>query len=189
MFENWEREIADTGRPETPPSGEIALEDETPAPQFHDPTGLGMWIFHEKIARIRRYYNLVIKIESHYLGTVSGLREGRVLADPNAPSHPLPLSSPLPKVLVRYTSKRGTVEVEPMNVGCLGLTSRLQEKATHVVMRGEYVGLLVMHLKSDGFMARVVQLGMPNKCGFYIEKKALCVVERATASCVFFFFF
>ena len=90
-----------------------------------------MWIFHEKIAKIRKEYVLIMRIESHVLNSISGKREGRVLADPNAPSHPIPLTTP-PTVLVKYNlSNRGAsggrddnMRVEALDVGCLGLTPR-----------------------------------------------------------------
>ncbi|KLO13849.1 hypothetical protein SCHPADRAFT_344004 [Schizopora paradoxa] len=150
--------------------------DELPIPKFHDPGREGMWLFDERVAKHRRTFNLVVKIEYHRNTHVSGLREGRVLAEPNPLRHPLPTST-APTVRVQYSDDTQDGRVEDMHVAALRMTSRLRDKGVHLVVKGERIGMLVTHIKSDFTMARVYPLGQHRSAAFYMEKGSLCVVE------------
>ena len=136
-----------------------------------------MWLFHRAIAQHRVKYNLVVKIEAHRDTHVSGMREGRVLAEPNPRHHPVPTTI-LPDVLVKFTDGKQRERVEPIPVAALRPTSRLHNKGTHVIIKGELSGMLVTHVKSDGPLARVFAIGKPKSTAFYIEKNKLCIAEK-----------
>lgn len=94
--------------------------------------------------------------------------------------HPVPIAT-TPNVLVRFTDSKQQECIESMPVAALRQTSKLREKGTHVVVKGELVGTLVTHVKSDGPMARVYAVGKDRNSAFYIEKNKLCIAERKCA--------
>ncbi|KLO12127.1 hypothetical protein SCHPADRAFT_891021 [Schizopora paradoxa] len=162
-------------RGNTPPSslrGYEMYRNPEPSTAFHDPSGEGMWIFHEGVSRHRTKYNLVVKIESHREAAISGLREGRVLADPSPLVNPIRLTTPT-TVLVRVPDRRHRTRVESLHVASLRMTSKVKEKGLHVIVKGDKAGMLVVHLKSDGRMARVFEAGKHRSTAFYIEKQSL----------------
>lgn len=142
-----------------------------------------MWLFHAKVALLRKKYDFIMKIEAHRDCSISGIRIGRVLADQEALSHPIPITTP-PNVLVGFTVGRNGKQkerIESIHVSALGRKMHLQTKGTHVIIKGDMIGTLVTHLKSDGAYARVVVKGAVSALGFYIEKNHLCIVELSGA--------
>ena len=135
-----------------------------------------MWIFHPKIARIRRDYDLVVRIEVHSEVEVAGKREGRVLADKSAPSHPIPTSQPA-SVMVRFVDGKQAVRIEEMEVGALMPTIRLKHKGTHVIFKGNKIGTIVNHTRTERGVARVFAEGSRRLEAFSIDKSKLCIVE------------
>ncbi|KLO04073.1 hypothetical protein SCHPADRAFT_948004 [Schizopora paradoxa] len=167
---------ADNGRPTTPLS-HFPPEDELPL--FHDPSGPGMWIFHPKVARLRRKYDLLIKIDFHKDWTVSGKREGRILSDTSAPSHPIPIETPA-TVLVKFTDGKQVECIESLPVETLSPTSKLKVKGTHIIVKGDRIGTLVTHLRTERNSARVFADGQHRLETFSIEKHKLCIAEEST---------
>lgn len=136
-----------------------------------------MWLFSASVAKHRTQYNIVVKIESHKSSRVSGLREGRVMIDPSPMRHPIPYLTP-PTVTVMYTDSAQEVFVEQVHVSTLRTSPRLKEKALHLIVKGERAGTLVIHLKTDGPMARVHAVDKHKSTAFYIEKEKVCLLER-----------
>ncbi|KLO20424.1 hypothetical protein SCHPADRAFT_5924 [Schizopora paradoxa] len=159
------------------PSFGANIVDAYPTPTFHDPTAEGMWLFADVVAKHRTRYNIVVKIEYHADAHVSGLREGRVLSDPNPLQNPLPLST-RPNVDVLYMDVFQQRRVESMPVAALRPTSKMKEKGLHLIVKGERAGTLVIHLKSDGPMARVHAVCSHKSTAFHMEKSKMCIVER-----------
>ena len=139
-----------------------------------------MWIFHEAISRIRTHYNLVVKIEHHKDVLVSGRAEGRVVAEPNPMRHPIPLAVS-PNVPVSYINRdpnqRGQQVVESMPVAALGRTPNVKYKGTHVIIKGERIGTLVTHLRTEREYIRVFETGGSRAASFNVDKINLCIVE------------
>lgn len=136
-----------------------------------------MWLFADEVAKHRTKYNIVVQIGYHKNSRVSGLREGRVLSDPNPLKNPLPISTP-PNVNVLYMDSFQQRCIESMHVAALRPTSKMKEKGLHLIVKGERAGTLVVHLKSDGPMARVCAVGRHKSTAFHMEKSRMCVVER-----------
>lgn len=135
-----------------------------------------MWLFHEKVAQVRTKYSLLVKIETHRDANISGNREGLVLSETHPMSHPIRSTNPA-CVFVKIPNCRAKDRTELLPAASLRTTSRLKDKGMHVVIKGELAGTVVMHLKSDGVMARVYEVGKHRSTAFYIEKDKLCVAE------------
>lgn len=136
-----------------------------------------MWLFHPRVAYARRNHDIIVKILWHRESEISGRREGRVLADPAALSHPIPSNVPA-TVLVKFIDAKQRVRVEHMSVSFLAPTSKLRDKGLHIVVKGPRMGSLVQHLKTERGMARVFAEGVRMEA-FAIEKGKLCIVEEA----------
>lgn len=136
-----------------------------------------MWLFHPRVAYARRNHDIIVKIMWHRESDISGRREGRVLADPAALSHPVPSTVP-PTVLVKFVDAKQRVREEHMSVTSLAPTSKLRDKGLHIVVKGPRMGALVKHLKTERGMARVFAEGARLE-SFAIEKGKLCIVEEA----------
>lgn len=134
-----------------------------------------MWLFEPNIARLRKTCVFIVKIESHRDHNVSGQKEGRVLKDSDARSHPL-LKSAEVDVMVEYKDGKGQTRVEPMSAFNLK-AGRLRTGARLAIIRGDRVGEIVIHLKTDIEDARVYAEGTDKKKGFRIKKTHLCVIE------------
>lgn len=141
-----------------------------------DASGEGMWIFHPRVAKLRHKYDLMVKIESHPERDVSGRREGRVLADVEALAHPIP-STTLASVLVHFTDGKSEERKEFLPVSTLRPTAKLKDKGLHVVTKGEWIGTLVQHMRTERGRARVFPENGHRLEAFSIEKKKLCIVE------------
>ncbi len=140
---------------------------------FSDPTEEGMWIFDAKVAKLRKSNILVVKIESHPDSDVSGRREGKVLIDPNPPTHPL-LKYTLAQVKVAFT-RRKELRVESLLVKNLRVP-KPRVKARHVVIHGDRVGEVVVYIRSDGLNAQVHKEDASQDV-FYVAKSQICVIE------------
>lgn len=135
----------------------------------------GMWLFDNKIANLRKVHAFLVKIETHRDYDVAGRRVGKVLPDANAPSHPLRLSSSV-VVKVEYKNAKGDVVVEDIPATNLS-PGQLKSKARMAIIKGDRVGDIVMHVKTDGPDARVYPEGDSSKNGFRVPKSNLCVIE------------
>lgn len=142
-----------------------------------DPKGEGMWLFNPGIARVRKFYDLVIKIDSHKERDVSGRREGRVLAEPHPLAHPIPATIP-PSVSVKFTDGKRIERIELLPVKSLRTTAKLRDKGQHVIVEGERIGTLVNHIRTQNGLARVYAEGTHRLEAFLISKDKLCIVER-----------
>lgn len=136
-----------------------------------------MWLFHEKVAQVRTKYKFLVKIATHRDANISGIREGRVLTEMHPLSHPIRTTTPV-CVQVEISGSRRKHSTELIPASSLRTTSRLKDKGIHVIIKGELTGMVVMHIKSDGSMARVYEVGKHRSSAFYIEKEKLCVVEK-----------
>ncbi|KLO04790.1 hypothetical protein SCHPADRAFT_947439 [Schizopora paradoxa] len=161
----------------TPPRYEDEEPDDSQTSSVHDPSGVGMWLFHPRVAYVRRNHDIIVKILWHRESEISGRREGRVLSDPSALSHPIPSNVPA-TVLVKFIDAKQRVRVEHMSVSFLAPTSKLRDKGMHIVVKGPRMGSLVQHLKTERGMARVFAEGVRMEA-FAIEKGKLCIVEEA----------
>ncbi|KLO11350.1 hypothetical protein SCHPADRAFT_475005 [Schizopora paradoxa] len=177
MFNNWDKEVAEANRPKTPPRDIVSI-NETLSSQYHDPTETGMWIFHEKIAEVRKYYDLIVKFIALDKNIPRQPGDARVLADPNALQHPIPLSTPA-TVLVKFNVGEER-RLESIPVSCLGLPAMMRNKKDYVVIKGDIVGMLVTHVRSEGSVACVVPMGAAKAHSFKIEKSILCGIERSS---------
>ncbi len=141
-----------------------------------DPTREGMWLFDERIAQLRKKFSFIIKIDVHSNRDVSR-REGRVLVDADALSHPLFESTP-PDVFVEYTTAGGELQVEKLPVTSLRPTAKLRSGARLAVIKGEHIGKVVIHIKTDLDDARVYIEGTDKrKDAFRVSKIFLCIIE------------
>ena len=138
-----------------------------------------MWIFHKRIAHIRRDYDLLVRIDAHPDAIVSGCRDGRVLREEEPLCHPIPADS-IPTIPVTYSDgKVRPPQTDRLPASTLSPTSRLRTKGLHVIIEGERTGLLVTHVHSEGETARVYPAGQDRrKTSFSIEKSKLCIVEK-----------
>jgi len=133
-----------------------------------------MWLFDARVVQQRKTYNLVLKMAPR--GNDEG-REGRILADEGSLTHPIPKSIPA-NVLVKYKDHKHVEHIESLPVSSLKATSRLQNGGMLLIVKGDRTGELVIHIKTDGLMARVQAEGTNRKSAFYIEKSKLCIAER-----------
>ncbi len=191
----FDRTISDeqVPRSSTPPPGDDEMEDLASAPVFHgmlhcyatrtftlhllftDATQEGMWLFDARIASLRKTYSFIIKIELHRDLEVAGKHEGKVLADVDAPSHPLLESTP-PDVLVEYR-KNGEHLVEKMPVTSLR-PAKMRNGVRLAIIKGDRVGQDVIHAKTDLDSVRVYIEGTNRKKdGFYVPLSNLCIIE------------
>lgn len=143
--------------------------------------GEGMWIFHEGVSRLRTEYDLIVKIDAHNDRDVSGRREGRVLADQSPLTHPIPLTTP-PNVFVKFTDGKQVTRIESLPVNALRTTAKLRNKGQHVIVKGEQVGTLVTHLRTQNGLAKVYAEGTHRLEAFLIQKERLCIVEPKCTS-------
>ncbi len=101
-----------------------------------DPTGAGMWLFHPRIAELRKSNNFLVKILVHRDSEVADRREGLVLIDENPLTHPIPITTPA-NVSVRYEiGKKNEVRIESLAVSTLSVTLPTQYER-HAVIRGK----------------------------------------------------
>lgn len=137
-----------------------------------------MWIFDGAVSNIRKYYDLVVKIEAHSSSVISGKGEGRVLAEVDPLRHPIRKSVP-PSVPVKFIDRkrRGTPVIESLPVASLRPNLQLKDKGLHLIVKGERTGTLVTHIKTEGQRARVHEVNKPRHRAFWVEKRALCVLE------------
>lgn len=134
-----------------------------------------MWIFDKAIATLRKSYKFRVKIETHEKSDISGRHVCHVQKDEYPLTHPLPRLIP-PKVLVEYTA-RGVNCTESIDVRCLQ-TTRLVTKGKHAVIRGDRVGQIVIHKKTEAPLAQVYVEGTDrSKDAFRIDTSFLCVIE------------
>lgn len=134
-------------------------------------------MFNPGIAQIRRFYDLIIKIDAHNERDISGRREGRVLSDPNPLAHPIPTTIP-PNVPVKFTDGKHAERIELLHVNSLRPTMKLRDKGMHVIINGDQIGTLVNHIRTQNGLARVFAEGSHRLEAFLIEKGKLCIVER-----------
>ncbi len=134
-----------------------------------------MWLFDARIASLRKKYSFIVKIESHRDLEVAGQREGKVLVDADAPSHPLLESTPI-DVSVEYR-KNGEHRIEKMPVTSLR-PAKMRKGARLAIIKGDRVGQDVIHAKTDLDSVRVYIEGTNRKKdGFYVPMSQLCVIE------------
>lgn len=137
-----------------------------------------MWIFHPGVARLRKQYDLIVKIECHEERDVAGRREGRVLAETTPLSHPFPNTIP-PSVTVRFVDGKHVQRTELLPVRALRVTAKLRNKGMHVITKGDRIGTLVNHIRTSKGLARVVADGADRLEAFSIEKGKMCIVEKS----------
>lgn len=129
------------------------------------------------MARLRKTYDLIIKIDAHEERDVSGRREGRVLAEQTPLAHPIPDTVP-PSVSVKFVDGKQRERIEFLPVSTLRPTAKLRDKGTHVIVHGDQTGTLVNHVRTQRGMARVFAEGTHRLEAFSIEKGKLCIVEK-----------
>lgn len=122
-------------------------------------------------------YDLIVKINAHGDRDVSGRREGRILADKTPLSHPIPRTVP-PFVYVKFNDGKQAERVELMPVSALSITAKLKGKGTHIIVKGDLIGTIVNHIRTERGMARVFAEGTHRLEAFTIEKGKLCIVEK-----------
>lgn len=137
-----------------------------------------MWIFDVRVSQLRRSYEFIIKIDAHDERDVSGRREGRILPDAYPMSHPIPATVPA-NVLVKFTDGKQNERVESLPVSSLRTTAKLKDKGAHVIIKGDKIGTLVNHIRTQNGLARVVAEGSHRTDAFFIEKNKLCIVEKS----------
>lgn len=137
-----------------------------------------MWIFDKRVAQRRSTYMLAVKIFAHSDPDVSGRREGHILADEEPLSHPIPLSI-APQVRVRYRDRRKKECTEWMPVAALRTTSKLKTGCKLLVIKGDRIGQVLDHLKTEVPLARVCVEGAPRTGAFHIEIANICVIESS----------
>ncbi len=143
-----------------------------------DPTGTGMWLFHPRIAELRKSNNFLVKILVHRDSEVADRREGLVLIDENPLTHPIPITTPA-NVAVRYEiGKKNEVRVESLPVDTLGITLPTQ-KERHAVIRGKGVGDIVIYVKSAGPKKASVRKETERRGGFELAKADMCVLQNS----------
>ena len=108
-----------------------------------------MWLFHPRIAALRKTNYFFIKIEYHPDSEVSGRREGRILTVAEPPTSPLQSSVPA-NVIVEYDiKKKDETRIESLPVGSLAIT-RPKIKGRHAIISGPRTGDVVVYLRSEG---------------------------------------
>lgn len=135
-----------------------------------------MWLFDEQIAALRRTNDFFVKIEQHSDSEVAGRREGKVLSDPNAPTHPIPTSSPATVRVLFEIKKKNETRVEELPASSLAITTP-KVKRRHAVIRGDRKGEVVIYLKSDRDRAQVHEEHLRKNIS-YISKSDLCCIEK-----------
>lgn len=149
---------------------------DTNVKRFTDPKGVGMWIFDERVAHHRKSINLVVRIASHSDPDVSGRREGLVLSDDAPLVHPFPKTVPA-EVKVKYTNRRKKDITETMAVSTLLTSSRCKQGGMHLIINGDRMGELVIHVKTESGLAKVYLVGASRSDVFYVDVQDLCIVE------------
>lgn len=116
--------------------------------QHPDERGPMMWIFHPKVADLRRTHKIVVKIKSHVSQSSVG-RNADVCEMEAAPRHPLDPSKPA-TVEIEHSNNSQNVVREEVDVNSLTLPARLNSKGLNVVIDYDspYFGEIVQHKRT-----------------------------------------
>lgn len=131
-----------------------------------------MWIFHERIARLRTTRKILVQIDNHPEATLVG-KWGAILTAEHAQKFPLDDTKPA-VVKVQFTDNKAKQREEEMEVQYLS-PRRIKQKGDHVLISGTDIGEVVRHIRTEGSNARVITEGKTK--GKTVVITHLCPIE------------
>lgn len=133
-----------------------------------------MWVFEEKVADLRKEYEIVVKIEEHVEATMVG-RNAWIMKTEDAKRKPLE-DDDRGMVMVRSSNNKGELWTDEIEVQKLS-KGKAKKGGKHVMTTGEHLGKIVIHKRTDKGKCRVEIETEEGKRHIKVELTEMCPVE------------